>query len=142
MAAQTPPMVPPWVHRRTERLLKLAPLRNSIAAPAAIRHGPQGQTRLGGYDTHQTKVVQGLVKLVNGDNWLAAVASDWWSAERALSLIAPRFAAEQRAESAEIDKAIQSGTRSIVISHLNERICEVSALETLQTLGQPNSPSN
>ena len=73
---------------------------------AAIRHGPIGETRLGGYDTHQTKGVQGLVKLVNGDNWLAAVATDWWSAERALSLIAPRFAAEQRAESAGIDKAL------------------------------------
>ncbi len=73
---------------------------------AAIRHGPVGDTRLGGYDTHQAKVVQGLVKLVNGDTWLAAVASDWWSAERALSLIAPRFAAEQRAESTAIDKAL------------------------------------
>lgn len=73
---------------------------------AAIRHGPIGQTRLGGYDTHQTKAVQGLVKLVNGDNWLAAVASDWWSAERALSLIAPRFASDDQATSARIDQAL------------------------------------
>lgn len=74
---------------------------------AAIRHGPVGDTRLGGYDTHQARGVQGLVKLVNGDTWLAAVATDWWAAERALSLIAPRFASQQRAESAKIDAALR-----------------------------------
>lgn len=88
---------------------------------AAIRHGPVGDTRLGGYDTHQTKAVQGLVKLVNGDTWLAAAATDWWSAERALSLIAPRFAAEQRAESAAIEQALHDG----LLTGSANRIAEV-----------------
>ncbi|MDP3907777.1 molybdopterin cofactor-binding domain-containing protein [Novosphingobium sp.] len=78
---------------------------------AAIRHGPIGDTRLGGYDTGQTKGVQGLMKLVNGPNWLAAVASDWWAAERALTLIAPRFAAQDRAGTAATAQALDQALR-------------------------------
>lgn len=88
---------------------------------AAIRHGPVGDSRLGGYDTHQAKAVQGLVKLVNGDNWLAAVANDWWAAERALSLIAPRFAAEGRAESAKIDAALREALHFGTATRIAER---------------------
>ncbi len=73
---------------------------------AAIRHAPIGKARLGKYDAKAARGVQGLIKLVEGETWLAAVASDWWAAERALGLIAPRFAAEFRAESAVIDKAL------------------------------------
>ncbi len=88
---------------------------------AAIRHGPVGDSRLGGYDTHQAKAVQGLVKLVNGDNWLAAVANDWWAAERALSLIAPRFAAQGRAESAKIDAALREALHYGTATRIAER---------------------
>lgn len=83
---------------------------------AAIRHGPIGDTRLGGYDTGQTGSVQGLLKLVNGPNWLAAVATDWWAAERALTLIAPRFTATDRAGTAAtvaaLDEALRFGRAS------------------------------
>ncbi len=88
---------------------------------AAIRHGPVGESRLGGYDTHQAKAVRGLVKLVNGDSWLAAVANDWWAAERALSLIAPRFAAEGRAETAKIDAALREALHYGTATRIAER---------------------
>lgn len=78
---------------------------------AAIRHGPIGDTRLGGYDTGQTRGVQGLLKLVNGPSWLAAVATDWWAAERALTLIAPRFAAQDRAGTAACEQALEEALR-------------------------------
>lgn len=73
---------------------------------AAVRQGPQGQTRLGGFDANKGATVKGLLKLVEGPDWLAAVAADWWSAERALSLIAPRFASESEPETAAIERLL------------------------------------
>jgi len=76
---------------------------------AAIRHAPAGEARLGSFDAGKAKAVSGLVKLVAGKDWLAAVATTWWAAERALSLIAPRFAVSARAESGEIARRLDKG---------------------------------
>lgn len=78
---------------------------------AAIRHGPQGETRLGAYEPKNAAPAKGLVKLVEGAGWLAAVAQDWWSAERALSLISPRFAAQHEPDSTAIDRLLDEGLR-------------------------------
>lgn len=37
--------------------------------------------------------MRGVLKVVEGDHWVAAVADNWWAANRALSALAPRFAA-------------------------------------------------
>lgn len=76
---------------------------------AAIRHGPPGETRLGAYEAKNAAPVKGLVKLVEGSGWLAAVAQDWWSAEQALKLVSPRFAAQHEPESAVIDRLLDEG---------------------------------
>ncbi len=85
---------------------------------AAIRHGPIGDSRLGEFDPAPAKRVSGFRKLVKGDNWLAAVATDWWSAERALTLISPHFAVGARAESGRfytrLERALQSGRASTI----------------------------
>lgn len=73
---------------------------------AAIRHGPMGQSTLARHDASRAKGVTGLVKLVEGPDWLAAVATTWWAAERALGLIAPTFSVDERADSARIDRAL------------------------------------
>ncbi len=78
---------------------------------AAIRHGPAGETRLGAYEPKNAAPVAGLIKLVEGPGWLAAVARDWWSAEQALTLISPRFAAQHEPESAAIDRLLDEGLR-------------------------------
>jgi len=78
---------------------------------AAIRHGPQGETRLGAYEPKNAAPVKGLIKLVEGARWLAAVAQDWWSAERALTLISPRFAAQHEPDSTAIDRLLDEGLR-------------------------------
>lgn len=82
---------------------------------AAIRHAPQGQkAQLGGFDAGLAKGISGFARLVKGPDWLAAVASDWWAAERALSAIAPHFTLDKPVDSARIeqvlDKAVKSGT--------------------------------
>lgn len=78
---------------------------------AAIRHGPIGDSHLGGYDTGLAQGVKGLIKLVNGKSWLAATASNWWAAEHALKLIAPRFAATDTADTAKISAALDKALR-------------------------------
>ena len=78
---------------------------------AAIRHGPIGAAKLGHFDAGRAAGVAGFQRVVKGPDWLAAVASDWWSAERALSLIAPNFAASKKADSAAIDAALLKGLR-------------------------------
>ncbi len=78
---------------------------------AAIRHGPIGETELGTFDASAAKGVQGFLRLVHNSHWLAAVAQDWWGAERALSLIAPRFTAKNRADSVKIAQLLDGALR-------------------------------
>lgn len=73
---------------------------------AAIRHGPIGDTVLASYDKHRADGTDGLIALVKGKRWLAAVASDWWAAERALAAIVPNFIAHHRADSTRIEAAL------------------------------------
>lgn len=83
---------------------------------AAIRHAPVGNSRLAGFDRDAAMAVPGVLKLVAGSDWLAAVASDWWSAERALKAAAPAFRTRDRADSGTIadrlEKALQGGDAS------------------------------
>ena len=49
----------------------------------------------------------------NGDlpRWLAAVASDWWAAERALKIAAPKFRPAALADSAKIEERLEAALR-------------------------------
>ena len=73
---------------------------------AAIRHGPIGETELGAFDAQAAAGKRGLLALVKGKNWLAAVASDWWTADSALSAIAPGFTYRNAADSLKIESAL------------------------------------
>ena len=67
---------------------------------ASIRHGLIGRPYLESFDEEKTAPVRGLVGVVKSRRWLAAVAKDWWGAERALSLMNPRFSGPDPADSA------------------------------------------
>jgi isoquinoline 1-oxidoreductase beta subunit len=59
---------------------------------AAIRHAPVGEAaHLAGHDARAAKGIGGFLKLVEGPDWLAAVATNSWAAEQALAAVAPRF---------------------------------------------------
>ena len=75
---------------------------------AAIRHGPIGESELAAFDKAKAEGISGLVSLVKGKRWLAAVAHDWWAAERALAAIAPTFQSEKRADSSRIDAQLDA----------------------------------
>ncbi|MEZ5734970.1 MAG: molybdopterin cofactor-binding domain-containing protein [Novosphingobium sp.] len=72
---------------------------------AAIRHGPIGEVELGKFDEKAARR-RGLISLVKGNNWLAAVASDWWTADRALADARPRFTFSKGADSARIESQL------------------------------------
>lgn len=78
---------------------------------AAIRHAPIADATLAEYDPAAARHVHGMLKLVSGKSWLAAVASNWWAAERALTLIAPRFETKHRADSGLIDEQLRHALR-------------------------------
>ena len=61
---------------------------------ASIRHGPLGDSRPAGLDKAAANRVPGVVGVVENPRWVAALASDWWAADRALDAMGLRFATE------------------------------------------------
>lgn len=59
---------------------------------AAIRQGPIGDSRLLGVDRAAADRIRGVLAVVENPTWVAAVATTWWAAHRALTALAPRFA--------------------------------------------------
>jgi isoquinoline 1-oxidoreductase beta subunit len=86
---------------------------------AAVHHAPVGKAALGEYDRGAARDVAGLIDLVEGPDWLAAVASNWWAAEQSLRRIVPHFEVSRLADSARIyealDKALRLGEESRLI---------------------------
>ena len=79
---------------------------------AAIRHAPHGaEASLATHDAARAKGIAGFERLVVGPHWLAAVASHWWAAERALSAIAPHFAVHRPVDSGRIDAALDTAVK-------------------------------
>jgi isoquinoline 1-oxidoreductase beta subunit len=76
---------------------------------AAIRHAPVGEAELATVGEAAAKGMDGFLRLVRGKDWLAAVAETWWTAERALEAITPRFTLARPAESEQIDAALHDG---------------------------------
>lgn len=63
---------------------------------ASVRQGPALDTKLVRADRAAADRVPGVSAVVTTDRWVAAVADTWWSADRALDALAPRF--ETRAQ--------------------------------------------
>ena len=75
---------------------------------AAIRQGPIGDTRLKSFNRAGASKITGFIDVVEGDKWIAAVATNWWAANRALDKMSPVF--ETRgflADSDKIDTALR-----------------------------------
>ncbi|WP_242148152.1 xanthine dehydrogenase family protein molybdopterin-binding subunit [Sphingomonas sp. BAUL-RG-20F-R05-02] len=58
---------------------------------AAIRQAPVGDSKLLSVDRDAAAHVRGMLSVVTKDDWVAAVASNWWAANRALDALAPKF---------------------------------------------------
>ena len=85
-----------------------ADVRVPDMAFASIRQGPVGDTILKSIDRKAADAVPGVMGVVDTPRWVAAVASNWWAADRALDAMRPVF--ETRGpwvSSAGVDKALQ-----------------------------------
>ena len=58
---------------------------------ASIRQGPVGDSKLVRVDRAAADRIRGVRHVVTNDAWVAAIATDWWAANRALDAMAPRF---------------------------------------------------
>ncbi len=80
---------------------------------ASIRHAPLDGGEVTALDEERVAGQPGLVQLVRGRNWVAALGETWWAAERALLRLAPQFAAERPVKSdvitAKLDEAVRGG---------------------------------
>ena len=74
---------------------------------ASVRAGPAGNTRLLSADEKAGLNIRGVLQVVKTDNWVAAVASNWWAANNALDAMAPVFRTKGRmADSTEIGQSL------------------------------------
>jgi len=75
---------------------------------AAIRQGPIGETRLKSFNRGGASKITGFIDAVKSEKWIAAVATNWWAANRALDKLSPVFETKGfMADSDRIDTALQ-----------------------------------
>lgn len=83
---------------------------------AAIRHGPiAASSALDSIKEEGAKGLRGFERIVKGSSgdtaWVAALAQDWWTADTALSRMAPRFRHAEPADSLDIENALDTALR-------------------------------
>lgn len=88
---------------------------------AAIAHGPQGASLLSSYDKEAAATVRGLVTVVRSKRWLAAVATGWHAADKAVRAMEPRFRKDGPIADSEkvlvaLDKALKQGEPTRVLA--------------------------
>jgi len=76
---------------------------------ASVRAGPAGDTNLISVDTKAGMKTRGVIQVVKTNNWVAAVASNWWAANHALDTMKPVFRTKGRmADSAQIAESLSN----------------------------------
>ncbi len=76
---------------------------------ASVRQGPIGDATLSALDEKAPATVTGFLKLVRQERWVAAVASNWWAANKALDLADPTFQLHGvPLDSGRIDEALEN----------------------------------
>lgn len=85
---------------------------------AAIRHGPTDGSLLGEFNARAAENVGGLRRVIKSKRWIAAAATTWWAADRALALMDPQFKTEFPADSDDIagtlDTMVKGGPSFVV----------------------------
>ncbi len=84
---------------------------------ASIRGGPIGDTVLKSIDKSGTANIRGLVEIVRTDRWVAALATNWWAANKALDALSPVFTttgtmADSSVIAQEMERALDKGPGS------------------------------
>lgn len=76
---------------------------------ASVRHGPYGSGALEQTTPADADAIPGVMAIVTHPGWVAAVASNWWAADRAAEALAARFGTKGALpDSRSIDRALRS----------------------------------
>lgn len=76
---------------------------------ASIRQGPVGALRLKSLNEAAARKVDGFLRIVKQQRWVAAVARNWWAANRALDALDPVFeVTEPRVSDALVGRALDA----------------------------------
>jgi len=84
---------------------------------ASIRQGPLGDSILQSVDKAAADRIFGVLDIVEHERWVAAVATNWWAANRALDAMRPRFrnrdrfASDRAMDRALVNALADQGTR-------------------------------
>ncbi len=80
---------------------------------AAIRQGPIGNSKLLSVDRKAADAIAGVMNVIEHPRWVAAVANNWWAANRALDAMKPRFSTVGGlADDASVRKALDSALKA------------------------------
>jgi isoquinoline 1-oxidoreductase subunit beta len=80
---------------------------------AAIRQGPIGDSKLLSVDRKAADAIPGVMNVVENPHWVAAVANNWWAANRALDAMKPRFATSGGlVDDASVAKALETALKT------------------------------
>lgn len=88
---------------------------------AAIAHGPLAAAKLDEFDEEAGAKVTGYLSHVEGDGWIATIASSRWAAEKALRRMKPRFKPrrtlpDSEAIAAALDTALAEGKGEVMFA--------------------------
>lgn len=76
---------------------------------AAIKHGPVARAcELTSFNPAAGYAIREVVRVVKGKRWLAAVATDWWSANRAVEAMEPRFRVTGAVEGHQLEEKLSA----------------------------------
>ncbi|KPL69416.1 xanthine dehydrogenase [Erythrobacter sp. SG61-1L] len=76
---------------------------------AAISHGPIDRSTLKHFDVEAAAGSPGLVGIVRGKRWIAAVGNTWFAADKALRRLDPTFMVSGAVDSGRIEEALDTG---------------------------------
>ncbi len=80
---------------------------------ASIRGGPIGNTTVKSANTKAASKIRGVINIVKTDNWIAAVATNWWAANSALDVMETVFSTKGKlADSGEMAEALSKAVAS------------------------------
>lgn len=76
---------------------------------ASVRGGPIGDTKLKSVNSKAASKIKGVVNVVKTNDWVAAVATNWWAANKALDMMSPVFSTTGRmADSGQIAESLSN----------------------------------
>ncbi len=75
---------------------------------AAIRHGPNHGSELSEFNEAAAARIPGMVGVVKSKRWLAAAATTWWSAQKALTAMEPEFTTAYPVDTGDMNGRIET----------------------------------